>query len=570
MTDQQTISAAERLAQYQAQTAGKGSEATGPALQAQIETTDSTSGDAKKATIAARRKWKAHYSDRQLAERFEASCATARFVTMKEYASWHLYNDSTGIWEKANEYHVRGLVQAFLKREYVEAQRAGTAMRLDEAEVCQRSQTAKRVVDWVTPTMTLSSDAFDTHRDLIVVSNGVVDLRTSELKEFDPDLFFTKRIAHPYKPGATNKYTTLALTALPEDAQDQFKIMAGQALTGHQPSRATIFFLWANGNNGKSTILDLLAATAGTYGGKPKKDVLLKGGGNSNFHTISFKGIRQAIIEELPDEGFLNGGVVRDLAGTTTMTGEHKGKDVEEFEVQATIFISFNNRPQVTETAHGVWRRLKLFRFPFTYVETKAEIRSPFHRLQNAMLKDLHKKSDDAVIAFLAWRIEGARLWYEADRTDPADAPSVAEAGRQWRSANDVLAHWFEENLAVDPASFVLVDDLLDDFNQWRNMPKAAWGKHNLVDKLTSHSLFEEHGLAYKKAARHKGLVQARWQPVNAPDWHVSRGAKAQATFVQGVRFRDATDEVTIPDDASELDAPATDDVDPYANEELF
>lgn len=498
-----------------------------------------------------KRELRVYYSDAEIGKRFLDLMPHIRYIPF--YKQWMIYDEQTGIWVKSNDVDLRGEIQAYMAKCFSEVESSGTFSERVAAESLLRLSTAKRVVEWLqSETRTLPS-VFDLQKDLIVVANGVVSLRTSELLPFSPNYLFTRRIAHDYIPDAKNEWTDLALGCLNEDALGQFKVLAGQALTGHQPSRSTIHFLYGGGSNGKSTILDLLAETAGDYGGMPKKEVLLKGSGNQ-FSSISFKGIRQAVIEELPDERFLDGGVVRDLAGTKRMRGEHKGKDSEEFEVNATIFISFNNRPQVSETAHGVWRRLKLFTFPFTYHETEKNIKTAKDRLQHPMLKDLHEKSEDAVVAFLAWRIEGAREWYENGCRDAEDAPSVAADSLQWRLGNDQLAAWFNEHMKADPKGFVLVDDLLDDFNRWRNSRKTDWGKANFVDKLINHSLFDENGLEYCQAKRHSNLVQSLWERDNSPEWEQPRVAKTQATFIKGVRFASELDSVVIPDTAEGAD----------------
>lgn len=529
----------------------------------------------KKVSAEAKREWRTYYSDMKLAERFIASGHDVLWVSHPKagWTEWRSYDPATGVWKRVQEPEVRGLIQHFLEDEFAEAQASGDFIRQDLAEVCTRALTAKRVLDWMTPSLSASADIFDKHKDLLVVGNGVTDLRSSELKPFSPKYYATRRTPYPYIAGAQCDLLDEALEALPEDTRRQVQIMSGQALTGHQPSESTIFFLYGDGANGKSTFLELLAESAGTYGGNPPKKVLLKNSSDSNFHSIAFKGLRQAIIEELPDEKFLDGGVVRDLAGTRTMTGEHKGRDVEEFEVQATIFVSFNNRPQVTETAHGVWRRLRLITFPFTYVK-KDEVTSALHRVKNPAIKDLAEKNEAAVIAFLAWRIEGARTWYEAGKTDPQDASSVVADTRAWRSTNDALGSWFKDNLVVDKDSFCLVDDLLDDFNEWRNSPRTAWARHSLTDKLTAHSLFIEHGLEYRQRARHGALTHSEWAKPAAIsaakrqkrieqargdmgatvyDLVDKRVAPQQATFIQGVRFRDQLNPV-VPNDLSAID----------------
>ena len=393
--------------------------------------------------------WHVYYSHAYLADRFLASNPTVRFVS--PYAHWRSYDADTGVWNRVLEPHVRDHVMRFLRSEHDAALMSDTKEQAQAASSLLKVQTARDVLAVAQSRLLMDQSRFDKWADHVVVANGMLDLRTATLMPFDADAYFTQRIDVAYDPSATHEGCDAVLDCLPGDALDQMQIMAGQALTAHQPSRPSVFFFFGKGANGKSSFINLLQKTAGQYGDLGAKQMLLRGGSSSNFHSIKVKNKRQIYFEELPEERFLDGGAIRDLAGTLMMSGEHKGQDVETFENFATVFVTLNELPQVSETVHGVWRRLKLIDFPYTYRTNPSEVVSDTDRLAVDNIDKLAKTDARVAEAFLAWRVEGARRWYENGMRDPVDASSVTQAVRQWRGTNDPLADFFAETLELSP-----------------------------------------------------------------------------------------------------------------------
>lgn len=518
---------------------------------------------------------KEYYLDLPLGERWAAS-KKGKLVYVMEASQWRRYEEEQGIWVEVRESSVREDAAHWLKKEYNTAALRNKDSITRHAERCLNKTTADNTIYMGKLDLLLSSAQLDQHKDLLVVSNGVLDLRTGTLGAFDQSLYVTKRIAYPYQPAVQSKYWSKVLEALPADAHDWLQVMTGQTLTGHQSASDVCLFLFGGGSNGKSTFLDILAESAGTYGDEPPQSSLMrKTGHGEDFGLISFKGIRQALVEELPDERNLDVKAVKKLVGTKNLTARGMYRDYETFEVQATLWVSCNRLPNVSETDHGTWRRLLVVPFPFTYKLTKAEITEAHHVLADLEVKKSASTDADTIAACLAWRVEGARRWYANRDFESAVPASVREASAVWRKRSDHVLAFTDEILVADPNSFVLSSDLHDAFNLWlRNNGYSTWGAKLFLERFETSEFYSRNKLLYNaKSTVAKTITQSKW---TAPDG-TEKTAGKQPAHVLGVRFRNAADDdreiaaalssLTVPNDTSSLDC---DGLDLSNDSELF
>lgn len=509
---------------------------------------------------------KEYYLDLPLGERW-AKSKNGELLYVMESSKWFRYDDETGVWVEMSESSIREDAANWLRKEYNAVAIGGKDSQTRHAERCLLKSTVDNTIIMGRLHMLTSSSDLDQHKEFLVVANGVVDLRTSELKPFDRSLLMTKRVAYPYDPAVRSKYWSKVLEALPEDAHAWLQVMTGQTLTGYQSASDVCLFLFGGGSNGKSTFLDIMAASAGTYGDEPPQSSLMrKTGHGEDFGLIEFKGIRQALVEELPDERNLDVKAIKKLVGTKNLTARGLYRGYETFEVQATLWVSCNRLPNVSETDYGTWRRLLVVPFPYTYQPTRADVTEDCHKLADRDVKK-HASTDTATItACLAWRVAGAKLWH-ADRNLESEIPaSVKEASLTWRKRSDHVIAWIDEMLVADNTQFCLSADLRDNFNLWlRNNGYSSWGAKLFLERFETSSFFEENKLVYTaRGTVPHSVRQSLWQ---SPDSYSARMAGKQPAHVLGVRFRtDADDSSAVAEDTQH----DPDSIDEDYDDELF
>ncbi|WP_181407459.1 phage/plasmid primase, P4 family [Nocardioides sambongensis] len=513
-----------------------------------------------------------HFKDLTMAERFIATrLTTHRYVA--ERRTWIRYDQSTGAWDVLDPAVMQAEVMAWLREEWEAAARTMDHNITKAAVVCLKKQTVANVCDLAALHVVVASTELDAHSDLLLVANGVVHLPTGTLRPFDPDLLITKRVPSAFTPGKTNWVWSKILEAVPVDVHSWLQLMAGQTLTGEQPASTVCLFLHGGGANAKSSFLDVMEASAGTYGGLPPQSTLMRStSGGETFNLITFKGLRQALVEELPDERNLDVGSIKRLVGTKKMTARGLREANQTFDVEATLWVSCNRLPNVSETDPGTWRRLLVVPFPYTYKKSAEGCTDPMDRVANPAVRVLASTDPDAAEACLAWRIEGARRWY-ADKREEVKVPvSVTEASLAWRESADNIIGWFKDSVEADIDSFCLTEDLRDSFNTWaRAHGYQQWSHRLFMERLTGHDALRANKM---KSARGRtgALTQSQWK--DPAKFDSPRRAGESCTHVKGVRFKAKGASAAAHDDLDEdglrHDADLYADLDDSLADEVF
>jgi putative DNA primase/helicase len=330
---------------------------------------------------------------------------------------------------------------------------------------------------------------FDQHPDLLNVANGVVDLRTGELRPHDPDLFMTKVAAVAYDPDAEHPDWTKALEALPAGTHDWYQVRMGQAATGYPPPDDVMVLQLGGGENGKTTLLIAMPAALGDYYLLvPDKALAVKPGDHST-ELMPFRGARMALIEETPDGHVLDVQRLKRIVGQPQITARLCAKDNVTFNISHSLFLSTNYLPLVREIDHGTWRRLALLRFPWTFQKRPADVKTTHDRLGDLGLRDrIRDGRDGQHEAVLGWLVKGARTWYESSRVMPEMPESITTDTENWRGQSDLAGAWLDERTVLDTTKHIPAVEVLADFNRWlTERGHFVWGDQTLAARLGEH-----------------------------------------------------------------------------------
>ncbi len=101
----------------------------------------------------------------------------------------------------------------------------------------------------------------------------------------------------------------------------------------------------------------------GTYAALVPDKLLLANPNDHPTDQMTLRGVRFAVIEELPEAGRLNTQRLKKIVGTGAITARKMKQDFVTFEPQHALFVTTNHLPIISETDHGTWRRLD--RVPF-------------------------------------------------------------------------------------------------------------------------------------------------------------------------------------------------------------
>jgi putative DNA primase/helicase len=372
-----------------------------------------------------------------------------------------------------------------------------------------------------------------------------VDLRTGELLPPDPARLMTKVTAARYEPGAEHMDWKAALESVPADVQDWYQVRLGQGVTGHMTSDDVMLVQQGTGENGKTTISGAIRAALGDYYLAVSHRALLADPRSIPTEVADFRGVRLAVLEELPEERRLTVTRLKMLVGTPEITARKLFKDSITFTASHSLFVNTNYAPGVDETDNGTWRRLALVRFPYHWRKPSEERICEDDRHGDPGLRDRLRRGRAQQEAVLAWLVQGAIEWYHDKRVMPPLPERVQRDTRAWRAESDLVLAYLDEHVIFDVESHVISAELFSDFNRWLlGRRLKEWGDKTFTSRLAGHGSVTPHRVEKRKIRSRPGLSRVAH---GYPD----RSEPNQYHAWLGVRFR--TDDDPLPDETENL-----------------
>lgn len=467
-----------------------------------------------------------------------------RYVAGKNNnGDWYVYSPETGIWEKGIS--VKKIVSQEMKV-------LSRALDAKDAKQKARSVVTYRFISEITSSMKfmcdISENEFDSDPYLRCVANGVLDLRTGQLSPYDPSLLMSKRIDVSYKPNAADSSPLLrqVLSAMPEDAIDWAQVMFGQAMFGLQPSSSVVTFMHGSGSNGKSTIINLLKETMGTYSSELSKSAFNFKSTDSKYALYQMRGVSQTILEELPKGVNLDIDTLKEIAGTETIIARGVCKDFITFENMLSVFVSTNHLPRVdteNNTDYGTQRRLIALPFPYRFVtsETHARNPQPNDRMASSYLTQSIPSNTPLLEAFLAWRVQGAVRWWKAGRDrleiETTLPPSVIQATNRWLKTDSAIEEFLNEYITQEQGQCIPVSNAYSIYKEWAD--------RNGYEKM-NRATFSNRITNVEGISRTTGTKGSQVSTMGS--FRVDR----RAVVLQGIRFATENDEAFSTDPRSQ------------------
>ena len=335
----------------------------------------------------------------------------------------------------------------------------------------------KSIVTLMRGVVEKGEEEFDKHHDLLNVANGVVDLKTGELREHDRDLLMTRISPVRYVPGARDADWDQVLSCLEPEVMGWMQIRLGQAATGWATSDDVLPVGQGGGANGKSTLLAGLFAALGEHMVLVPEKLLRSYPGDHPTEMMTLLGARVAVIDETPEVSQLSVPKLKALLGQSRMVARAVYKNNVTWAPTHSLFLMTNYIPQVRETDHGTWRRLALVKYERKYKRDDA--------FRARVSGNVGTRE-----AALAWVVEGSQRWYEEGQLIPEAPAKVLADTQEWQAEADQIGNFIAENLELDPGGAVLSLELLSEFNAWlRLRGQAPWADATLANRLRGSGL---------------------------------------------------------------------------------
>jgi putative DNA primase/helicase len=294
----------------------------------------------------------------------------------------------------------------------------------------------------------------DRPKELLPVRNGVLDLRTGELREHRREDLITKFIDVDYNPKAKcPTWTQFLKYAVPDDQLRRWLWKwFGYCLTGLTKEQCLVFF-YGEGKTGKSTCVETMTALFGDYakGLDPNKLMIRRNEDSVPEHFARLKGARLVAAVEVKEGDRFDEGLLKRLTGGDRITTRKMRENSFEFDPDFKLMLTGNNKPFIRGMDQGIWRRMKLI--PFEQ-EVKDDIYDG----------DLKPKMLAESEGLLAWAVAGCTKWYSEGL---GSCSVIDESVKEYREESDTFGHFVEENVVFDISSVVGGRELFDAYAKW-------------------------------------------------------------------------------------------------------
>jgi putative DNA primase/helicase len=342
--------------------------------------------------------------------------------------------------------------------------RKARAAGLRHAVATQNVSRRRAMLDTVAvdPRIAATAELFDARPELLSVANGVLDLRTGELRESRRNDYMTCGLHIRFAADAACPAWEQHLAEIfAGDAAlvGFFRRFVGYALTGFT-DEAVALLLYGTGANGKTMSLRVLRALFGPLARTlPFTALTAKGQTDPEApspYLARLRGARLALAAESADGARFNEPVLKMLTGGDEVTARALHGRPVSFVNRATLRVATNYRPAVRGGDEGIWRRLLVLPFTVRFGGPAAPAARPERELLAELLAELP--------GIFAWAARGAAEWYGSGLQVP-DACRVATA--QYRTANESVAAFVAAECVQEAHASVAVAELRAAFDTY-------------------------------------------------------------------------------------------------------
>ncbi len=330
---------------------------------------------------------------------------------------------------------------------------------------------------------------FDSDPWLLNVRNGVIDLRTGELKDHDHRLLLMQQCPVVYDPDAEaplfNAYLDRCMPNV--DMRSYLKRIVGYSITGLTTEQA-MFLHYGDGANGKSVYLEVMGAVMGDYGQVVPRETLLINSSTQHPAAVArMVGKRFMQTSETARGKRLDEEMVKGLTGGELATAREMYGSWFDFKPTGKIQYVTNHKPRLSD-AESIWRRLHLIGWPVKIEDAEKD-------------RFLSQKIIDRELSgVLAWAVQGCAEWQERGLDRPITS---REDLREYRLDQDEFGDFLDTKLVREPTARVATGQLYAVYDAWAMQS----GIRNRMTKIDFARTLHERGFERWRTTHERGFI---------------------------------------------------------------
>jgi phage/plasmid-associated DNA primase len=437
-----------------------------------------------------------------------------------------VYNDDKGLWvEQENILHMIGTIinkcidggkkalMTYLEKNDLSAEKQkekreeDASMTKQYSKICALLPSIEKYYKSI-----LKDDTFYSKLDctinVMAFQNGIYDMETGIIRDIVASDMLTKKLNYPYVKPTENETEyvmeqMLKICNVDIQHRDYYLSVLSQALTG-KSLKQIYYIIGQTGDNGKSTIFDVLARIFPCYVYKSDSEMVEKGRNDKHKFIVGLKGSRVCYIEEL-DRKKLDTKLLKNMTGGDEFKYKVMYGTNDIMKTTFTMFMTSNHTPNI-ETCGGTKNRNKLItfdsRFPVGQQEDDWD-RKIFR--QDRHLKDnLSGKYKNGLVQLI---LDYAKMYFQEGLKPLPDA--VKEDTENLNEMNeDQEAGWLEQNIKIGD-NVKLSKEMIFRWYEMTNNIKLKFTPREINDKMIV--LF---GVKYEKDLKFGTNKKGGWRGI--------------------------------------------------------
>jgi putative DNA primase/helicase len=313
-----------------------------------------------------------------------------------------------------------------------------------------------RMIELAKSLLAVDDARLDANPWLLNVENGTIDLKTGRREKHDARDLLTKiapvKADRRAKCPAFEKF--LKRVAGEDPSLMKFIQRAvGYSLTGITTEQVLFFVYGRSGNNGKSTLVNLIREMLGDYGlHTPTETLLVKQYDNAIPADLArLDGARMVTAIEANFNRHLDEAKIKSMTGGEPITARFMRQNFFQFSPVLKLWLVANDQPRVRGTDQAFWRRVRVIPLTVKIPETE---RDP----------NLPTKLRGEWPGILAWAVRGCLKWQKGGLGMP---DAVEDATKGWQKEMDALKRFVLEHLEIAPMSKIGASQLHNLYSNW-------------------------------------------------------------------------------------------------------
>lgn len=404
-----------------------------------------------------------HLTDTGNAERF-LDLHEGRVRYCADKGLWYLWDGVRWQTDRTNEVQRLGKAVCGKIREEAEAiegedefsqkRRQAVKQWAQKSESAERRSAMVRLALGDSREIQVLPEQFDAEAMLLNCANGILDLRTSELRPHSSSALCTKVVPASFDPKAECPLWEKFIRQIMCDDNDLIRFVQtalGYTLTGSVKEQC-LFFMHGDGSNGKSTFIEVIKELMSDYGQKAEFKTFIEQKNDGPRNDLAgLAGARFVAASESNQQHTLDETFVKEITGGDTVKCRFLHEEYFEYKPQFKIWLASNYKPIIKGTDDGIWRRIKLIPFRAKFEDKDKDL-------------DLPQKLLAELPGILAWAVRGIERWREKGLGVPVE---VTEATQDYRAEMDLLADFIAAKCKVSKKESVGGRALYKAYKAW-------------------------------------------------------------------------------------------------------